>query len=72
MKNEELLKLGCKIKYERIKRNLSQLDVSLSSGITTRTLSRIETGLIDPKYSTILKISKTFNLELKELLDFKL
>ena len=72
MKNDEFLKLGYKIKYERIKKNLSQMELSLNSGITTRTLSRIECGTIDPRYSTLLKIAKSLKLEIKDLLDFKL
>ena len=72
MENNEFLKLGYKIKYERTKKKMSQMELSLNSGITTRTLSRIECGTIDPRYSTLLKIAKSLKLEIKELLDFKL
>ena len=72
MKNNDFLKLGYKIKYERIKKNLSQMELSLNSGITTRTLSRIECGSIDPRYSTLLKIANSLDIELKDLLDFRL
>lgn len=68
----EFLKLGYKIKYERVKKKISQLDLSLKTGLTTRTISRIECGTIDPKYSTLLKISNALNLNITELLDFKL
>lgn len=72
MHNKSFLKLGYKIKYERVSRNLSQLDLSLLTGLTTRTLSRIECGTIDPKISTLLKIADALNIEIKELLDFQL
>ena len=72
MTNDDFLKLGCKIKYERGKRKISQLDLSLKTGLTTRTISRIECGNIDPKYSTLMKISEALELKINDLLDFKL
>ena len=70
--NEELLKLSHKIKYERGKKHISQLDLSLTTGLTTRTISRIECGIINPKYSTLLKIADALKINLTELLNFKL
>lgn len=67
---EEFLKLGYKIKFERSKKKISQLDLALQTGLTTRTISRIECGIIDPKLSTLIKISKALSLELICLLDF--
>ncbi len=72
MEQQDFLKLGYKIKYERVKRKLSQLELSLMTGLTTRTISRIECGNIDPKYSTLLKIAQALDVELIKLLDFKL
>ena len=72
MEQNEFLKLGYKIKYERVKRKVSQLALSLKTGLTTRTISRIERGTIDPKYSTLVKIAQALDLEVKELLDFTL
>ncbi len=72
MPNTDLFKLGYKIKYERVKQKLSQLDLALLTGLTTRTISRIECGIIDPKFSTLLKISSALSLEIKDLLDFQL
>ena len=72
MDETDFLKLGSKIKYERVKKKISQLDLSLRTGLTTRTISRIECGTIDPKYSTLVKIAKALDLEIKELLDFTL
>ncbi len=72
MKEEEFLKLGYKIKYERGKRKISQLDLSLKTGLTTRTLSRIECGNIDAKYSTLVKIANAFDMEICDLLNFQL
>ena len=72
MKKEDFLKLGYKIKYLRNKKQLSQLDLSLKTGLTTRTISRIECGSIDPKYSTLVKIAEALETNLIELLNFSL
>lgn len=72
MEENEFLKLGYKIKYERVKRKISQLNLAMVTGLTTRTISRIECGAIDPKYSTLIKIAGALDMELADLLNFKL
>ena len=72
MDKDDFLKLGHKIKYERSRNNISQLDLSLKTGLTTRTISRIECGSIDPKYSTLFKISSALGIDITELLTFTL
>ena len=71
MQKEDFLKLGYKIKFERSKRKLSQLDLALKTGLTTRTVSRIECGTIDPKYSTLVRIAEALELNIIDLLIFK-
>ena len=72
MDKEDFFKLGYKIKYLRNKKQLSQLDLSLKTGLTTRTISQIECGSIDPKYSTLVKIAEALETNLIELLNFSL
>ncbi len=72
MDKAEFLKLGYKIKYERVKKGISQLDLALKTGLTTRSISRIECGTNDPKYSTLVRISEALGVELIDLLNFKL
>ena len=62
MDKEDFLKLGYKIKYLRNKKQLSQLDLSLKTGLTTRTISRIECG----------SIAEALETNLIELLNFSL
>ena len=71
MYEDNLLKLGHKIKYLRCRNNISQLDLSLKTGLTTRTISRIECGKIDPKYSTLLKISSALEADLSDIISFQ-
>ena len=70
--NDDFLKLGYKIKYVRNKNGFSQLDLAMKTGLTTRTISRIECGTIDPKYSTLVRIAEALNIKLIELLSFTL
>ena len=72
MYNEEFLKLGHKIKFLRSKRKISQLQLALKTGLTTRTISRIECGNIDAKYSTLIKISKALEISVSDLLNNQL
>ncbi len=72
MDKSDLLKLGYKIKYERNKRKISQLELSGKTGLTTRSLSRIECGTNDPKYSTLVKIAEALEIDLQELFNFHL
>jgi len=72
MDKDEFLKLGYKIKYLRSKHNVSQYELSVKTGLTTRTISRIECGIIDPKYSTLVKISEALETKLTDLLSFRL
>ncbi len=72
MMDGDLQKLGYKISYLRKQKGLSQLDLSLQTGLTTRTISRIECGDVDPKYLTLVKIAKGLNITLTDLLTFSL
>lgn len=68
--NIDLVKLGQKIKFERIKRQISQEQLAELSKLSVHGLSNIETGKTDVRYTNLLQISHAFNLKLCELLDF--
>lgn len=72
MQQEDFLKLGYKIKFERGKQKISQLELALKTGLTTRTVSRIECGTIDPKLSTLIKIADALGVKITDLLNFQL
>ena len=72
MDKEDFLKLGYKIKYKRGRKGISQLELALKTGLTTRTISRIECGTIDPKYSTLVRISEALDIKITDLLNFTL
>lgn len=71
MKNIKLLELGNKIRLERMKRSISQELLAEMANISTRTVSDIERGITDIRYTNLLQISDAFGLSISELLNFK-
>ena len=72
MKDIRLLRLGNKIRFERMKANLSQEALAEKANVSIRTISDIERGLTDIRYTNILQIAEAFNLSLSEFLNFNL
>ncbi len=72
MKDDRLLQLGQKIRYERLKRKFSQEDLEEKSSVSRRTISEIECGNADIRYTNLYQIAEAFGLKISELLDFKL
>lgn len=72
MKDDRLLQLGQKIRYERLKRKFSQEELEEKSSVSRRTISEIERGNADIRYTNLYQIAEAFGLKISELLDFKL
>ena len=72
MKDERLLQLGQKIRYERLKNRLSQEELEEKSGVSRRTISEIERGNADIRYTNLYQIAEAVGLTISELLNFKL
>ena len=72
MKNETLFKLGQKIRYERVKRNMSQEELAAAANMNFRSISYIECGKHDVKILTLEKIAQAFKLQTADLLEFKM
>ena len=68
----ELVKLGQKIKFERITRGLSQEQLAELANLSVHGLSNIETGKTDVRYTNLLQIAGAFEMRHCELLDFNL
>ncbi len=71
---EILTKFGQQIKELRKNHNPSLNKFALDSDeLTSATLSRIENGLVDFKFTTLVKLAKTLKISLSELFkDFNL
>lgn len=68
--NEKLLQLGNHIKQMRKKKKLTLEALCYKNGLEPSTISRIEKGLVEPKYLTLLKLADVYQITLSELLMF--
>ena len=67
--NDENLKaFGKHIRKLRMCKSNSLNEIALTrGGVTSATLSRIENGLVDFKFSTLLKLAHTLDISVQEL-----
>ena len=72
MENETLFKLGQRIRYERVKRKMSQEDLADLADLNFRSISYIECGKHDVKFLTLEKLAKAFDMEIADLIQFKI
>ena len=72
MERDILLKLGNKIRYERMKREMSQEQLADLADMNFRSISYIECGKHDVKCTTLEKIANAFGMEIYELFQFRL
>ncbi|MBQ7764396.1 helix-turn-helix transcriptional regulator [bacterium] len=70
MQQEELIKLGNRIKQLRKNKKLTLSALCYRNGLEPSTVSRIEAGVVEAKYLTLIKLANAFDLELYELLNF--
>lgn len=65
---DNLKKLGKILKVERIKNDLSQEQLAEKVGVSTRTISLIESGLQHPKFLLVVKLVRILNLDIAKLI----
>lgn len=70
MQQEELQKLGNYLKSLRKSRKLTLSALCYRNGLEPSTVSRIEAGIVEAKYLTLLKLAHAYNMEIYELLKF--
>ena len=70
-RNIALLELGNKIRLERMKRDMSQEKLAELANVSIRTISDIERGITDIRYTNLIQIAKAFQLTTSQLLDFQ-
>jgi HTH-type transcriptional regulator, competence development regulator len=61
---QELKAFGKRLKELRTERGLSQLDLEVSSGIIRTEISRIENGLRNIEFLTIVKLAEALKVDL--------
>ena len=70
-KNDILIVFGKKVKEKRQKLGYTQEEFSEKVDIGTEFMSRIERGIGVPSFETLVKLSKTLNISLDELISEK-
>jgi len=70
MQIEELEKFGKHIKKLRKERNLTLVNLCYKNDLEPSTVSRIEKGLVEPKYFTLVKLAKALDVDMNTLFNF--
>ena len=63
----DLKKLGRLIKVERVRNDFSQEQLAEKAGVSTRTISLIESGLQHPKFFLVVKLADILNFDINIL-----
>jgi len=59
---EELIAFGNRLKAIRLKKGLSQLDLEIESGINRTEISKIENGIKNIEFVTIIRLADALNI----------
>lgn len=63
-----LRKLGLKIKQIRTEKAMSQLALGIEIDVEKSNISRLESGRVNARIFTLVKVAKALNVSLKELI----
>jgi transcriptional regulator with XRE-family HTH domain len=66
--NDLAKQIGTRIYQIREETKMLQVDLAHAAQLTVRTVGRIERGEVDVRLSTLYKIAKALNVEIKDLL----
>ena len=67
MQDDDLKRLGKLIKLERIRNDFSQEKLAEEAGVSTRSISLIESGLQHPRFLLVAKIAKILKFDINIL-----
>ena len=62
-------KIALKVKFERLKKNLSQEELAFRANLNKNTIWKIETERVSPTVETLDKIAKALGLDFSTLVD---
>ena len=60
--------LGEKIKLYRESKNMTQIEIAESLGVKPATISKYESGTLEPNIESLKKLAEIFNVSVDELL----
>ena len=64
-----VVKIGERVRAERIKRFWTQERLATRAALSQKALSKIENNEVEPRFSTILKLAEALEVEPSELVD---
>jgi putative transcriptional regulator len=67
--NEQLIKLGLKVREMRLAKSLSQTDLAFKIGKDQPSINRLEKGKINPSILYLLEIANGLEISVSKLLD---
>ena len=67
----EVEKFGTKLKSLRRKRGFSQLDLEIQSGINRTEISKIENGLKNIEFMTIIRLAVALEVEISDFFEMQ-
>ncbi len=62
-------KIALKVKFERMKKGLSQEELAFEAGISKTSIWKIETGKVSPTVETLAKIADALGIDFTTLTD---
>ena len=68
---EVLWRLGQRIKKLREEKNLTQENIAFNIDTDKANISRLESGRVNPRFMTLLKVANELKLPLQELIDIE-
>ena len=63
------VKIGRRVREERVRRFMTQERLADVAGISPRQLTRIERNEVEPRFSTILKLAEALGVDPSELVE---
>ena len=69
--NDFIIGIGNKIKFHRLERKMTQLDLAIKSGMEENALQRIEKGRTNPTIKTLIKIVNALQIDFEQLFELE-
>ncbi len=67
--NDQLIKLGLKVREIRLSKSLSQTDLAFKIGKDQPSINRLEKGKINPSFLYLMEIANGLEIPVSNLLD---
>ncbi len=66
----KIILLGVNLRELRLSKNLTQLELSIDSGVPLSQIGAIETGKVNTTIKTLIKLSESLDVKVNDLINF--